>query len=312
MSGVLVTGATQPLGRQLVYELRRRGVESIVATGVEREATLPAGVEYVSADLSHSREVRQLLSGPCRERGIDRIAHLAFHRTPGGRRAHKLHVEATRLMLRLAEEHPNVRRFVHRSSAEVYATRTGRPDVLREDQPVNMSSTAARWVRHRVEADVAVCMRMGMTDLSVAVLRCAEILAPDMGSQLYDYLGSRLCLLPLGFDPIVNLLSLDDAAKAFALAVMSDDSGVFNIPGADTLPLTWAIRKWGRTPIGVPGATLGALYRARSAVKRTAFRYDLNRWRFHFNGVLDGTRAREVLGYAPQVPIIWPGEAEAA
>ena len=311
MTGVLVTGATQPLGRQLVVELRRSGIDNIVATGVEPEQELPGGVHYVQADLSHSRQVRQLLSGPCRERGVDRIAHLAFHRSPGGRRAHKLHVDATRLMLRLAEEHPTVRRFVHRSTAEVYATRTGRPDVLREDQAVNMSTRASTWVRQRVEADVAVCMRMGMTDLSVAVLRCAEILAPDMGSQLYDYLGSRVCLLPLGFDPVVNLLSLDDAAKAFALAVMSDESGVFNVPGADTLPLTSVIRKWGRTPVGVPGATLGALYRARSAVRRTAFRYDLNRWRFHFNGVLDGGRAQAVLGYTPQVPILWPGEQAA-
>jgi UDP-glucose 4-epimerase len=291
----------------LIAELRREGVDNIVATGIESHAGLPDDVLYVRADLTHSREVRQLLFGPCRDLGVERIAHLAFHRHPGGRRAHKLHVDATRLILRLVEEHPTVRRFVHRSTAEVYATRRGRPDLLREDHALEMSPRASTWVRHCVEADVSVCTRMGMADLGVAVLRCAEVLAPDMGSQLYDYLGSRVCLLPLGFDPIVNLLSLDDVAQAFLLALRSDASGVFNIPGADTLPLTRVIRNWGRTPVGVPDAAMGALYRARSAVKRTAFRYDLNRWRFHFNGVLDGSRAEKVLGYRPRVRLTWPG-----
>ena len=307
MSGVLVTGATQPLGQALIERLRGQGV-TVLATGIEREADLPDDVPYLRADLTHSREVRQLLHGPCVDLDIDRIAHLAFHRKPGARRAHKLHVDATRLMLRLAEEHPTMRRVVHRSTAEVYATRRDRPDLLREDHPLNMSPSASAWVRHRVEADVSVCTRMGMSQLGVAVLRCAEILAPGVGSQLYDYLGSRVCMLPFGFDPIVNLLSLEDAARAFALAVMHDESGVFNIPGADTLPLTWAIRRWGRTPVGMPGVTLGALYKARQAVRRTSFRYDLNHWRFHFNGVLDGGRAAEVLGYVPEVGIVWPGD----
>jgi hypothetical protein len=32
----------------------------------------------------------------------------------------------------------------------------------------------------------------------------------------------------------------------------------------------------------------------------------MNRRRFHYSGVLDGRRAREVLGYVPSVPVDWP------
>ena len=35
-------------------------------------------------------------------------------------------------LMRLAETHPTIRRVVHRSSADVYATRADRPDLLRE------------------------------------------------------------------------------------------------------------------------------------------------------------------------------------
>ena len=35
------------------------------------------------------------------------------------------------------------------------------------------------------------------------------------------------------------------------------------------------------------------------------FRYDVNLRRFHFGGVLDGTRAQRELGYTPKTPVHW-------
>jgi UDP-glucose 4-epimerase len=306
MSGVLVTGATQPLGYRLLEKLVDAGVEPLLGAGLEPSGEVPDGVAYVQVDLSRSRATRSLMQGAVREREVSTIVHLAFHRAPHARRSRKLHVDATRLLLRMAEDQPSVTRFVMRSHAEVYATPINRPDLVREDQPVNLSRGVPQWVHERVEADVNVCTRMGMADLDVAVLRCAEILAPNVGSQLYDYLESRVCLRPMGFDPMLNLLSLEDTSEAFLLAARNAQSGVFNIPGADTLPLSRCVERWGRSDVPVPGPMLGPLYRMRSRLKRTAFQYDLNRWRFHFNGMLDGTRAREVLGYQPQHPIDWP------
>ncbi|MCB9674359.1 MAG: NAD-dependent epimerase/dehydratase family protein [Alphaproteobacteria bacterium] len=308
MSGVLVTGATQPLGRRVVEELKARSLGPILAVGIDPEGGFDPDVRYERVDLTRSRALKQLLYGPVAEMGLSTVVHLAFHRAPGHPRAHRLHVEATRSLLRLAETHVSLRRFVHRSTVEVYASRVDRPDILREDNPLELSPKAPPWVRQRVEADLTVCTRMGMSDRQVMVLRCAEIFAPEMGSQLWDYLSSRFCFRPVGFDPILNLLSLDDAARAFALAAAADAHGVFNIPGRDTLPLVWAIRKWGRDGIGVPGPLMGPLYQLRRAVKHTEFRYALNAWRFHFNGVLDGTRARDVLGYVPTVGIAWPND----
>ena len=60
----------------------------------------------------------------------------------------------------------------------------------------------------------------------------------------------------------------------------------------------------------VPGLLLGPLYRLRTLVLGTDFRYDLNHWRFHFSGVLDGRRALEELGYEPLHRVAWPGEGE--
>ena len=45
---------------------------------------------------------------------------------------------------------------------------------------------------------------------------------------------------------------------------------------------------------------------ARTGKIGTDFRYDLNRFRFHYSAVMNGSRAAEQLHYTPQVPIEWP------
>ena len=67
---------------------------------------------------------------------------------------------------------------------------------------------------------------------------------------------------------------------------------------------------FGNTPIAVlyAGAAvfLGPAYRARHVVRRTRFQYRAYKERFHYNAVLDGTRAADLLGYRPESPIVWP------
>ncbi|HEU4727256.1 MAG TPA: hypothetical protein VFT22_05195, partial [Kofleriaceae bacterium] len=73
-----------------------------------------------------------------------------------------------------------------------------------------------------------------------------------------------------------------------------------------TLPLSQLIARWGRLDVPVPGPLLSPLYWLREKTVGFEFRYDLNLARFHLGGVLDGTRARAVLGYQPRYPIHFP------
>jgi UDP-glucose 4-epimerase len=195
---------------------------------------------------------------------------------------------------------------VFRSVGDVYAVRASEPNLLDEDTPIDLDPWAPQWMRDRVEADLLVAGRLG-SPLAIAVLRYAEVFAPDSGSQLWDYVQSRVCLRPLGFDPMINVLSIDDAVTAAVLAARSREVGIFNIPGLDTLPLSRMIARAGRLGIPVPGPLLAPLYRLRTRAVGFEFRYDLNLRRFHFGGVLEGTRARERLGYVPT----WSALAEA-
>lgn len=312
MSAVLVTGATTPVGRHLVEVLLASDEETrVLAVGIEHEAQCGLAsherLTYARVDLGRERRVRELLFGLGRELGIDTVVHGAHHRSASdaGRKVRAINVDSTRALLLLSEQHPTIRRFVFRSHVEVYGVSTDLPSVFAEDHPLNFSPGAPQWLRDRVEADLTVCARMGMCDLQIAVLRAAECVAPHCGSQLFDYLRSRVCLRPMGFDPMLNLLSVEDLVRALMLAIHNDAQGVFNIPGADTLPLSALIERVSRLELPVPGPLLRPLYRLRSLTRGTQFRYDLNLHRFHFNGVPDGGRAQRVLGYEPQHRADW-------
>jgi UDP-glucose 4-epimerase len=309
--GVLVTGASTPLGRALVGALLEEPrVTAILAVAREPRWGTPTGkkLTYQAADLTRSRDLRRLLFGPARQLGVRAVIHAAFHRSAveSSPRIHALNVETTRELLHLAERHPTIRRFVYRSFADVYRLRPEGGGVLGEEHPLELGKHMPDGVRDRVEADLTVCTRMGLApSLSIAVLRCAELLAPDSGSQLYDYLGSRVCFRPLGFDPMTQVLSIDDAVQALLRAALSDAQGVFNVPGADVLPLSRVVSLAGRRGVPVPAPLLGPLYAARRIARDTQFSYSLNRFRFHVSGVLDGHRAKECLGYRPEHPIDW-------
>jgi UDP-glucose 4-epimerase len=267
-----------------------------------------ANLTYLHVDLTRPRRIRELLFGPARDHGVGTVVHTALHRrvTDEGRVVKALNVECTREMLLLAESHPTINRFVYRSYADVYRIAPEHPALIGEDHPLELGAGMPQGIRDRVEADVLVCTHMGMSPLHIVVLRCAEVLAANTGSQLHDYLESRVCFRPLGFDPMLNVMSVEDAVRALCLALTTEAEGVFNIPGLDVLPLSAAIRAWGRREIAIFGPLLGPLYGLRALARGLDFSYATNRYRFHFSGVLDGTRASEVLGYVPAHAIDWP------
>ena len=311
---VLVTGATTSIGERLIRSLLQDSrVGCVLAAMGEDPSALPIAdhegrLTRIQVDLARPRRVHNLLFGPARDLEIDSVVHLAMHRSAKdvGRRVHAFNVEALRSILSLSERHPTIRRLVVRSDAAVYQVKRDLPVLIGEEHPIDLSGRGPQWIRDRVEADVTVCARMGLSPLQVVVLRMAEALGPGTGSQLYDYLQSPVCLRPAGFDPMINVLTIEDSAAALQRALHHDAQGVFNIPGADTLPLTTAIRSYGRISLPVLEAVIAPLYDLRNRLSGLDFRYGMNRRRFHFSGVLDGTRAREVLGFVPSFPVDWP------
>ena len=305
---VLLTAATTPIGRAIAQALVQHAHAQLVVCVYGPDEREPAHwldkIVYMRADLTRHRDIRDLLFDD-RRPAIDTIVHTPLHRDPRdrGRGVFEKNVESTRILLTLADEQRRVERFVLRSHADVYRIESDQPSLIEENHPLEFSSPTAQSVRNHAEADLLTCAQMGSSRLQIAVLRCAEILAPDSGSRLHDYLGSRICLRPLGFDPMLNVLSQADAARAVALAVAGNARGVFNIPGRDTLPLSELIHCCRRVGLVLPGPLLAPLYSLRTRLTRSRFQYAIDRGRMHYAGILDGEKAKRSLGYTPEQSI---------
>ena len=319
MGGVLVTGATTPIGERLCRSLLAdQDVDHVLAVGPhppERAMPFAHGerLVYRQMDLSRSRAVHELLFGIARDLRVRVVMHLSMHRSVDahGSKVHALNVDALRSLLSLSERHPTIERLIFKSYAEVYQVQHNLPSLITEDHPLNMAGGAPQWIRDRVEADLTACTRMGLSNLEIMVLRCAEVLAPGTGSQLFDYLSSSVCLRSAGYDPVLNLLSISDVVRALELACKASGvQGVINIPGKDSLPLSECIFRWGRASVPLPEAILSPLYRMRRRLRGAQFSYGMNRRRFHYAAVPDGTRAADLLGYAPEIGIDWPTEKQ--
>ena len=311
MTRFLITGASTPIGRALIRELlEQRDTERILAVSGEagRHVESDGRLTRLRVDLRRERSIRQLVFGPVREAGITTVIDMATHRSASmsGERAHMLNVDETRRLLRFAERVESIQRFVYRSFGTVYRVSGDLPAIVDEDHPLRIGPRVPQYVLDRVEADLAACAYMGISRVQIAVLRIAECLAPEAGSQLWDYLQSQVCMRPVGFDPMINVISEEDAAAALALAARSRTEGIFNVPGYDTLPLSRIIERFGRTEIAVPAPMMRPLSALRRATIGADFDFNLVRDRLRFGFVLDGRRAREVLGYEPHTPVHWP------
>lgn len=313
MISVLVTGATTSIGERLIRSLladtRVRHVLAADKHPVERALPFTnKRLTYTSVDLTKSRRVHELLFGPARDLGVEVVVHLAQSRSAYavGRGVHARNVEALRSILDLSDRHPTIRRVVVHSFAVVYKVGLDLPVLVCEDHPLDLSPAAPQYVRDRVEADLTACTRMGLADCEIVVLRCAEALGPGTGSQLFDFLDAPVAFRPLGFDPMVNVATIADIVHALELATHGSGEGVFNVPGYDTLPLSECARLWGTPMFPVPGPFIRRAYNLRHRLIGGEFSYGLNRNRMHFGLVLDGTRAKKELGYAPDHPVDWP------
>jgi UDP-glucose 4-epimerase len=302
---VLVTGTARAEGRAVAEALARDArVGSVLCLDdVRHTASLGAvpGLEGVVADLTRERELRDLLLGE-RARRLDVVVHVPPDAVRAGRSGDPSPiVRSTEILLHLSEEHPRIARFVLASSMHVYRVSSHEPTLIDENHPLELSAHAPASVRDLVHADLIACARMGVSRLQIAVLRCAEVLGPHASGQLQDYLSSRVCLRPLGFDPMLNVLALRDFAHAARLAALSSERGVFNIAGGDSLPLSELTQRAGRLGIALPGPALAPLYRLRALATAFRFSYAPSRNAFHYGAIPDGRRAERALGYAPAV-----------
>jgi UDP-glucose 4-epimerase len=119
----------------------------------------------------------------------------------------------------------------------------------------------------------------------------------------YVYLNPSLAGRPgarlraLGFDPICALVSDKDVARAVQAAVRAERSGIYNVAGAEVVPLSVLARWTGRPTVPVPGPLLRWLAAGERATGTDFGHGTAEGPHLRYGFTLDTRRAERDLGF---------------
>ena len=324
MSRVLVTHADEPLGRRVVKRLfHDPRIGTLLATG---EGPTPrafepllAGTEtrvhYARASLGRHRGASDLFhSQRFRELEIDTVVHLPSHArgadAAGSVWAGLSQLTAeVRLVLQHCLEARSVRNLVVLGSAYVYRLQPGNANRLHEDSELDLDPGVAPEVRAWIDADMIVHGEVHSDRLRVVLLRAPTVVGSSGDLFLCPLLHPRRPhARALGFDPLCPVISERDLARAIQAAVHSRRSGIYNVSGRETLPLSSLLRWSGRSAWTLPHSLLGALGAGGRLLGAGWQRLPFDGPALRYGFSLDTRRAAQELGFHPSDRI---GVAEA-
>ncbi|TDD33982.1 NAD-dependent epimerase/dehydratase family protein [Actinomadura sp. KC06] len=299
---VLVTGVSRFLGARVANTLQADpGIERVIGVDtVPPDASLgvPLGrTEFVRVDI-RTPSIANLIASA----GVDTVVHLHLVTSSSVPRAKvkELNVIGTMQLLAACQRSPDMRKLVVRSSAAVYGSSPMDPAVFTElDEPVE--SPKSGYAKDAVEVEGYV---RGLTrrrsDLTVSVLRFANVLGPGVDSPLTRYL--RLPVVPtvLGFDPRLQFVHEDDGVEVLRRMTVEEHPGCFNVAGDGVLLLSQALRRAGRPYMPVPSPSLSMLGdMGRRFAGLSGFSPELLRW-LTYGRVIDTTALANELSWHPK------------
>ncbi|ASU82161.1 epimerase [Nocardiopsis gilva YIM 90087] len=294
---VLVTGVSRHLGARAAEKLLDDpGVDRVIGVDPAPPGYAPGRVEYVAADL-HDDSVSRVV----RDSGADTVLHLGLATAPesaeGRTESQANHVLGTMQLLAACQRSTTVRRLVVRSSAAVYGAAAHSAELYTEDlRARDIPRSAYAQDAAEVERHTRGLARR-RPDMSVAVLRLANLIGPSMETPLARYFGLRVVPTVRGYDPRMQFIHEDDAVEALSLMAVGDGAGVFNVAAPGAIPLSQCLRRAGRPGVAMPERGLRML---RGLARRGRIDYSPEQLRLLCSDrVMDVSKLQRTVGWSP-------------
>ncbi len=163
-----------------------------------------------------------------------------------------------------------VRKFIFKSSTHYYGAEQDDPAFFSEPMS-RPHPPRTRLERDLVEAEAAVGeFAARRPEVVVTVLRCANVLGPDVETGFTRMLGLPVVPMILGFDPRLQFVHEDDVVHALEHAALNDLPGTFNIAADGVLALSEVASLVGRRALPLlPPVGTGLV---RAPLRRFGFR----------------------------------------
>jgi UDP-glucose 4-epimerase len=235
---ILVTGVHTYWGYRVARALEERpDIEAIVCVSAEDPLGELERAEYVKVGAQHAL-LRRIVQAARVDTVID-TRLVVDSRTTSSRLAHENNVIGTmNILAACSGKDSTVRKFIFKSSTHYYGSEQDDPAFFTEPmrRPHPPRTPLERDV---VEAEAAINdFNEKQPDTCVTILRCTNVLGPDVETSLRGLAELPFVPAILGFDPRLQLVHEDDVANALFHATEHDLPGVFNVAADGVLALS--------------------------------------------------------------------------
>jgi len=289
---VAITGIAGNLGKALARLLH---TETQIV-GIDRRPFIerPKDLQHYQVDIR-----KRKLGEVFRRHRIEALIHLGVvhdPRTPFTE-AHSFNILGSHKVFELCVQY-GVKKVVVLSSANVYGPLPDNSNFLPEETPL-MAADRYSDVRDLIELDMhAQSFLWKHPDIETVVLRPVHIVGPTVRNAPSNYLRLERPVTVLGFDPMIQLVHMDDVCRAMVLALKPGVRGVYNVTGPGEVPLSTILKELGRRPLPVPHFLVRGLLRHAFEARLTSFPPE-EVDHLQYLCAVDGSRAARDLGYAP-------------
>jgi len=235
---VLVTGLSTYWGGRLAQALETApGIEAIIGVDNEEPTVELQRTEYVKVGAQHA-----LLRRVVEAAEIDTVVDTRLvvdSSTTSSRKAHENNVIGTmNILAACGGPSSGVRKLVFKSSTHYYGSEQDDPAFF--DESMGRSHPPRTSIeRDILEAEASVAEYAARNpEVSVTVLRCADILGPDLPTALVGLLALPAVLMILGFDPRFQFVQEDDVVHALEHVTQRETPGLYNVAADGVLALS--------------------------------------------------------------------------
>ena len=248
---VLITGLSSYWGGRLAQALEAFAeIEAIVGVDTRDPTVELERTEYVKVSNQHS-----LIQRIVRAARIDTVidTRLVVDSAMAPRReAHENNVIGTMNVLAACSGSDSpVRKFIFKSSTHVYGCEQDDPAFFTEAMGRKHPPRTA-IERDIVEAEASVVdFASKQAGVEVTVLRCGNVLGPDVATSLLRLFSLPMVPMVLGFDPRLSFVHEDDVVHALEHAAITSIPGVYNVAADGVLVLSEVAGLLGKRPAPV-------------------------------------------------------------
>lgn len=289
-----MTGISGNLGQALAKHLHK-GEMRIVGFDRRPFPGKPKDLEMHRVDI-RKRSAEEIFRGA----GIDAMIHMGIMHDPrmSAEEHHHFNVLGTAKALEFCARY-GVKKLVVLSSANVYGPHPSNTNFLTEDAPL-MAAARFGEIRDLVEVDIlAQSFLWKHPEVETVILRPVHIVGPTIRNAASHYLRLKRPWTLMGFDPMIQLIHMDDVCRAMIAALAPGSRGVYNVVGPGEVPLSAALRELERQPIPVPHPIARRLLDGMFRLRLTNFPAgELDH--IQYLCTVDGSRFERELGWRPR------------